>query len=837
MIKSCISIPIENPLIEPFEDRIDILFHELELATKWRRPSVLLAIYSSEYIRADADIALENRLHDLGQSTYHIKIKNQKSADVSLLISELANLSNVVFFIEGLRWGEGGDDRCTYRILNKSREFFIENKIRVVFWLTENEAIDLAHFAPDYWSFRHRVIEFVDSPKTEQSSPNVLESAWQGKEEFTDIAEDLDAKIALRIALLTDLPKDNESTSARANLLLTLGILHWRKGDYEKASQFLNTALDLAAGMEDARFEALCFNAIALVETNLGRTEDAIQAYQNAISLAPEQISPCNNLGNLYKKLERHEEALAAFQKAIEQNASDSLSWTGLGDLYHVFGRNDDAIYAFLKAIEFSPNYAPSWSGLGNSYMAEGQLDEALGAHLKAIEIDRHTVDSWFAQGDINKLQGKIEDASMAYRTIIELDPKNVQAWNKLGDLYYSTGAYEEALNAYQKAVESDPGCILSYGNLASVYVQKGCHAEAIPLLQKGIELSADITDTVNLWNRLGDAYRQLDDYEHGMAAYLSADALDPQKDFARPESSSTEPDPQFTPSEDISIQPLSNFKLRCMQEKFLHPELTEPAVTCPPDNLPSLDDKATIPGSSKNPFLSWLDGLASVMTPLQEVETTGVNGSNPTATGEPAEIEGTSEMASFQPETNNMAADAVEPIQPDKEDTADLNKPSPVVSDSQPIPDTPVKNEPEAITEAEIASQTGAAIEEENAHLWNELGNIYFNTGAYAEAINAFEKAIELDRTYGWSYNNLAALYSHQGRYKDAIPLYNKGLQFLGEAKDKALLWNRMGDAYRRLHEHDQAKAAYRKAMELDPDNVSILNRARFSLLGNCRA
>jgi len=399
MTKSRLSIPIENPLIEPFEDRIDILFHELELATKWRRPSVLLAIYSSEYVKADADIALENRLHNLGQSTYHIKIKNQKSADVSLLISELANLSNVVFFVEGLCWGAGEDDRCTYRILNKTREFFIENQIRVVFWLTENEAIDLAHFAPDYWSFRHRVIEFVDSPKPEQISPHVLETAWQGKEEFTDTAEDLDAKIALRIALLTDLPKDNESTSARANLLLTLGMLYWRRGENEKASQFLNTALDLAAGMEDARFEALCFNAIALVETDLGRTEEAIQAYQNAICLAPEQISPWNNLGNLYKKLERHEEALAAFQKAVEQNDSDAVGWNGLGDLYHALGRNDDAIYAFLKAIEFSPTYAPSWSGLGNSYMAEGQLDEALAAHLKAIEIDRHAVDSWFAQG------------------------------------------------------------------------------------------------------------------------------------------------------------------------------------------------------------------------------------------------------------------------------------------------------------------------------------------------------------------------------------------------------------------------------------------------------
>ena len=144
---------------------------------------------------------------------------------------------------------------------------------------------------------------------------------------------------------------------------------------------------------------------------------------------------------------------------------------------------------------------------------------------------------------------------------------------------------------------------------------------------------------------------------------------------------------------------------------------------------------------------------------------------------------------------------------------------------------------EPEKTARVEPASQTSAAIEEENAHLWNELGSIYVNTGAYDEAINAFKKAIELDLSYGWSYNNLAALYSRQGRYQDAIPLYQKGLQFLGEPRDKALLWNRLGDAYRRLNEQDHAAAAYRKAMELDPDNVSILTRARFSLLGNCRA
>ena len=356
MINSSLSISTENDFLEPFEDRIDTLFHELELATKWQRPSVLLAVYSSEYVRKDVDTALEDRLHSLGQSTHYIKIKNQKDANISIQISKSANLENVVFFVEGLRWGTGQNDYYAYHALNESSEFFLDNQIRVVFWLTEKEAFDLAHHAPDTWSFRHRVVEFVDSPKPDQISPHFMETAWQGPAEVNNSTEDLDDKIALRTALLNDLPTGNESTSTRAHLLLTLGMLHWRRGDYERAIQFLNTALDLATRLEDNCFEALCFNAIALVKTDQGRVEEAIQAFQNAVALAPDQVCPWNNLGHLYRKLERPPEALGAFQKAVEHNASDALSWNGLGDVYHEIGQNNDAIASYLKAIELSPD-------------------------------------------------------------------------------------------------------------------------------------------------------------------------------------------------------------------------------------------------------------------------------------------------------------------------------------------------------------------------------------------------------------------------------------------------------------------------------------------------
>src|SRR5512133_3551092 len=125
--------------LEPIEDRIDILFKELELAFKWQRPSILLAIYSSEYVHTDAATALENQLVDLGIKVARIDIKESASVDVSALIKATGDSENAVFFVDGFRWAVQKDGTNIYRVLNNSRENFINRSIRVVIWLTENE--------------------------------------------------------------------------------------------------------------------------------------------------------------------------------------------------------------------------------------------------------------------------------------------------------------------------------------------------------------------------------------------------------------------------------------------------------------------------------------------------------------------------------------------------------------------------------------------------------------------------------------------------------------------------------------------------------------------------
>ena len=95
----------EISTLEPFADRIDRLFGELELAVQFDRPSILLAVYSSEFIRADAEAALTAKLRDLGQTVVPYRVTGEADADIPLHLSERSDRATTVYFISGLQWG------------------------------------------------------------------------------------------------------------------------------------------------------------------------------------------------------------------------------------------------------------------------------------------------------------------------------------------------------------------------------------------------------------------------------------------------------------------------------------------------------------------------------------------------------------------------------------------------------------------------------------------------------------------------------------------------------------------------------------------------------------
>src|SRR5271169_3160329 len=110
-------------LAEPtFEEPIEILRRELEMAVKWQRPCIFLVVYSSEYARNDAQAKLEKNLIGLNQKPSHIRLKDQGTVNISNLLREFTDPAHTVFFVDGLRKGNSKQGNL-YALLNSQRDF------------------------------------------------------------------------------------------------------------------------------------------------------------------------------------------------------------------------------------------------------------------------------------------------------------------------------------------------------------------------------------------------------------------------------------------------------------------------------------------------------------------------------------------------------------------------------------------------------------------------------------------------------------------------------------------------------------------------------------------
>lgn len=122
---------------------------------------------------------------------------------------------------------------------------------------------------------------------------------------------------------------------------------------------------------------------------------------------------------------------------------------------------------------------------------------------------------------------------------------------------------------------------------------------------------------------------------------------------------------------------------------------------------------------------------------------------------------------------------------------------------------------------------------ETRNPEVWNKKGNIHFQNGEYDNAISAYNKAIELDRTFGWPYSNLALTYLTMGKLAEAILLYQKSASLLQNKDEKAASWNSLGNIYRHLNDYENALNAYQKADELDPQNTGKRDQVDLAISG----
>ena len=105
----------------------------------------------------------------------------------------------------------------------------------------------------------------------------------------------------------------------------------------------------------------------------------------------------------------------------------------------------------------------------------------------------------------------------------------------------------------------------------------------------------------------------------------------------------------------------------------------------------------------------------------------------------------------------------------------------------------------------------------------WNELGDLYLKANAVDSAIDSYNKAIQQGYKTGEIYSNLASAYMRQGHIIESIQLYQKSIELLESNHEKAVVFTKIGDCFRRLQDFDNAIMAFRSAIDLEPGNPRL--------------
>jgi tetratricopeptide (TPR) repeat protein len=138
--------------------------------------------------------------------------------------------------------------------------------------------------------------------------------------------------------------------------------------------------------------------------------EGVNQAYSRAL-----KAEDWNNKGISLGRLHKYNEALAAYEKAITIDPEFAGAWNNKGLILFLQRKYVDANAAYDKAIEADQNFAEAWNNRGLVLAALKEYGQAVSCYERAIEINPRYAVAWFNKGVALREQRMMSESDEAF--------------------------------------------------------------------------------------------------------------------------------------------------------------------------------------------------------------------------------------------------------------------------------------------------------------------------------------------------------------------------------------------------------------------------------------
>jgi len=313
----------------------------------------------------------------------------------------------------------------------------------------------------------------------------------------------------------------------------------------DTAFYFVNLSLVLAKKINDKMKIAAAHFAIGRVLIDLGKYEEALKNFNDALTLYDELFTSANTAiklkilkrkGNVYngigeinwyqanypEGLKNLFTALRIFQE-IRYKKGTAYAYNNLGSIYHELGNYPEALKNFFAALKIQEeigdkgNLAGSYDNIGIVYMDQDNLSEALKNYFTSVKIFEELGDKRGEAynlsniGNIYDRQGNHDGALKKFFAALKLDKElgdkrgEINDLNNIGTVYFNRGNYAEAVKNHSAALKiieetgNKEQMAYSYIQLGSDYTKLNKNSEAFRYLNKGLSFAKEVSNLKNI--------------------------------------------------------------------------------------------------------------------------------------------------------------------------------------------------------------------------------------------------------------------------------------------------------------------------------------------------
>lgn len=569
--------------------------------------------------------------------------------------------------------------------------------------------------------------------------------------------------IAAALCLAMCFTACSRDPNARKQRYMESGRKYYDAGKYHEAGIQFSNALQIDARDPDAHYQ------MAQTLIKLQSWNNAYRELARTVDLQPNHYQAQLDMGTMLLASRQPKPAREKAELVLQKQPNNPDAHMLLAGCDDAENDHEKAIAEAQKAIELAPGRAPLYLGLAFFQSNGKQFDDAEKSYQKAMQLDPSSLPAIEALAKFYESQQKWPEAEKLLNRATMVAPKDVSARVELARLYQATnrnGEAEKLLSDSKNALSDDPN---GYRLLADYYMGTG-------QMDKAIAEFATLHDKHPKDLALAKSYARLlaatDHYE--VAQRIDEDIL--------------------------KINPRDGDAIILKGQILTRQGHADQAVKVL---------EGAMKNDADNPLLHFYFGnaLAAVGdTDRANTEWLEAVKLNPNSMEAQKAV---AEAAARRNDLGNLesAANAILKLAPTSPDGYIYRA----------IVEAGHKEYPKA----EQDLQQAVAVAPNNPAPYVRLGTWRMSQGKQAEALKAYEKALELDATNTEALQGLSLAYAHEKQYPQLVARLQ---QQVAKAPNSSSLYQFLGAALMETKDTAGASAAFQKAFDLDNSNSTAL-------------